>query len=140
MILFRHNCEHALALATAVLLRPAALSQGVCVCVRACVYVCVSVCVYVYLCVCLRLCVCYCCPLTRRENLNRAGRLTSLRDLIQICVTASSSDRSPRTQQFYNFENSSMTSLYLQNDKSLLHSYTCTCFWSGCSCTAITLW
>ena len=55
-----------------------------------CVCVCVCVCACVYVCVCLRLCVsasacvCYCCALTRRENLNRAGRLTSHRDLIQM--------------------------------------------------------
>ena len=45
-----------------------------CVCLCLCVFMRVSACA----------CVCYCCALTRQENLNRASRLTSHRDLTQM--------------------------------------------------------
>ena len=63
---FSHSCTA----------RPAALSQGACMCV----------CVFASMCIYACVCVCYCCTcaLTRQENLNRAGRLTSHRDLIQM--------------------------------------------------------
>ena len=51
-----------------------------------CVCVCLRLCVFMHVSVCVCACVCYCCTcaLTRQENLNRAGRLTSHRDLIQM--------------------------------------------------------
>ena len=133
MILFPRNYEHwaRLGFSHSCTGRPAALSQGVCMCVCACVYVCVCMYVCVFVSMCIYACVCVCvCLLLLRFDAAGESKQSQPSDISPW----SHPDAPPPVKR--NWEPNVHTRNHEKQDKK-----TCTCPLSACSCsTATTSW